>query len=76
MYKSAFGTWLSAVAITGSVGFYTSLATKSWVKLGLRILASWIVSVGLLMVAFALKPAKPKAPPVLPEVPAQSAISG
>jgi hydrogenase/urease accessory protein HupE len=51
--KTLFGTWLGAIALLTCVTVYVGyLPRKEWVKIGLRVLASWIFAISLLMLAF------------------------
>jgi hydrogenase/urease accessory protein HupE len=54
--KNLCGTWLSLVVLTFDLGAYLSLQTKRhWVRVGIRILGSWITAISLMMLAFFLR---------------------
>lgn len=51
-----FGTWVSLLLILMDVPFYISLGIKKkWVQIAVRVLASWIIAIALLVLAFSLR---------------------
>jgi hydrogenase/urease accessory protein HupE len=60
IFKTLFGTWVSLGIGLINIGYYVSLATerkRKWIDIGVRVAASWIVAVSLMMLAFALRKA-------------------
>ncbi len=54
--KTLFATGVSLVLWVVNVAFYVSLLPpRQWVQTGVRVAGSWIVAIGFLMLAFALK---------------------
>ncbi|HWN94919.1 MAG TPA: HupE/UreJ family protein [Methylomirabilota bacterium] len=54
--KSLLGTWVIVVFLVFDVAYYSALAARrNWSQVGLRVLASWIIAVSVLMLAFALQ---------------------
>ena len=54
--KTLFGSWLGLTVAFVNVAYYTSLCPpRPWVQTAIRIAASWIVAISLLMLAFALR---------------------
>lgn len=54
--KALLGTWISLVFLVCDLAFYVSLCTqKRWLKVGIRVLGSWIIAISLLVLAFAFK---------------------
>ena len=54
--KTLFATGVSLVLLVVNVAFYVSLLPpREWARVGVRVAASWIAAVGLLMLAFALR---------------------
>lgn len=52
-YKSAAGSWLGIQVGLLCVSYYTSLLPdKKWATYGVRILASWILAIAVMMIAF------------------------
>jgi urease accessory protein len=52
------GTWVSLGLGLINIAYYVSLATerrKEWIRIGMRVVGSWIVAISLLMLAFALR---------------------
>lgn len=50
------GTWLALFLILADVAWYVSFLMKhKWAQIGVRVLASWIVAIALLVLAFALR---------------------
>jgi hydrogenase/urease accessory protein HupE len=50
------GTWVSVVVLVANVAYYVSLCPPSqWVRIGLRILGSWLAAASVLVLAFYLK---------------------
>lgn len=52
------GTWLALLLLVVNVAHYTSLAAeknKQWIHIAIRVAASWIVAISLLVLAFALR---------------------
>ena len=44
------------VVLVINTGFYISLGLqKPWLKIGVRIIGSWLVAISLMVLAFALK---------------------
>lgn len=54
--KTLLGTWLCLVVVVFDLGAYLSLCTKrKWVRVGIRVLGSWITAITLLVLAFFLR---------------------
>jgi urease accessory protein len=50
--KVLFGNWVSLLVITGYLAFYVSfLPPAPWVRIGIRVLGSWLVAISLLVPA-------------------------
>lgn len=50
------GTWVGLFLILVDVALYVSLLMKrKWAQIGVRVLASWIIAISLLVLAFALR---------------------
>ena len=56
-WKVGLATWFILPVLVVDLAFYASLATAPWAPVGLRVLASWLLAVCVLAVAFALRPA-------------------
>ena len=56
VFKTLAGTWIGMVGLVINTGFYLSLGLqKKWLKIGVRIIGSWLVAISLMVLAFALK---------------------
>jgi urease accessory protein len=58
VFKTLLGTWVSLSIGLVNIGYYVSLAAerkKQWISIGIRVVASWILAVALLMLAFSLR---------------------
>ena len=54
--KILAATWVSLVLCVVNAAFYASLLPEvRWVRIGVRVLGSWIVAIAMLMLAFALR---------------------
>ena len=54
--KLLAGTWLSLLVLVFNLGEYSAMAaSKHWLKVGIRVVGSWIIAISLLVLAFALK---------------------
>lgn len=54
--KTLFGTFCAVLAIVTSTTFYLrQIPRKNWIKVAIRVLASWIAAIALLMIAFAFR---------------------
>lgn len=54
--KILAATWVSLVLCVVNVAFYVSLLPEvRWVRIGVRVVGSWIVAIAMLMLAFALR---------------------
>jgi hydrogenase/urease accessory protein HupE len=54
--KTQIGTWVALVLVVFDIAFYVSRgAQRQWVKVGVRVLGSWIIAVSLLVLAFSLR---------------------
>ena len=58
MIKMLLGTWISLLVLVCDVAFYASLCQKKWLKIGIRILGSWIIAISFMVLAFYWKSAK------------------
>lgn len=59
--KSLVGTWLIVTFLVFDVAYYSGFATRrQWSQVAVRVLASWIVAIAVLMLAFHFR--KPSAP--------------
>lgn len=55
--KTLLGTAISLPVVLFDVAYYTSLcARKSWMRIGVRVLGSWIIAIALLVLAFSFRP--------------------
>lgn len=56
LVKMALGAWLSLTLAVLNVAHYSArLPAYRWVQTGVRVVGSWIVAIGILMLAFALR---------------------
>lgn len=56
MVKSLLGTWISLNLVAGYLAICVSNgAGKTWARVGIRVLGSWIIAIAFLMLAFSLK---------------------
>lgn len=56
VWKTLLGTWIGATILLVCAGYYLAACPRRpWVKIGIRILASWIVAIAVLMIAFSLR---------------------
>ncbi len=56
VFKTLAGTWISLAVLLADVAIYVSFcARKNWLKVGVRVLGSWIIAVALLVLAFSLR---------------------
>jgi hydrogenase/urease accessory protein HupE len=54
--KTLLGTWFSLVVVLFNLGAYLSLAMKrKWMRIGIRVMGSWITAITFLTLAFYLK---------------------
>ena len=53
--KMSLGTWLSVCFVVFNIAFYTARLTQHWQRIGVRIAASWIVAISMLVLAFAIR---------------------
>ena len=54
--KTLSGTWISLAVLLADIAIYVSFCTKKqWMKVGIRVLGSWIIAVTLLILAFSLR---------------------
>ncbi len=54
--KTLAGTWISLAVLLADIAIYVSYCTKKqWLKVGIRVIGSWIIAVSLLMLAFSLR---------------------
>jgi hydrogenase/urease accessory protein HupE len=55
--QTLLGIWLMVILLVVNVAHYASMAAEKaeWLRVGIRVLASWIVAISLLMLAFALR---------------------
>lgn len=54
--KTLFATWVSLNAWFISAAFYVALCpSQPWVRIGLRVVGSWIVAISVLVLAFSLR---------------------
>ena len=54
--KTLFATGLSLFVWVVNVAYYSSrLPTYQWMKIGVRVVGSWIVAIAFLMLAFSLR---------------------
>lgn len=50
------GTWLCLLLVLIDLSYYVSLGMKrKWMQIGVRVLASWIIAIALLVLAFSLR---------------------
>lgn len=56
--KTLLGTWIMFILLVGYVAYYASLAAanRKWLRIGIRVLGSWIIAISLLVLAFSLRP--------------------
>lgn len=56
VFKTLAGTWISLTVLLADIANYASFCTKKhWLKVGIRVIGSWIIAVALLMLAFSLR---------------------
>jgi len=54
--KTLAGTWISLAVLLADIAIYASFCTKkNWLKVGMRVLGSWIIAITLLVLAFSLR---------------------
>lgn len=54
--KTLLGTWVSLVVVLLDVAIYVSFCSKRpWLKVGIRVLGSWIIAISLLVLAFSFR---------------------
>lgn len=54
--KTLAGTWISLTVLLADIAIYASFcARKLWLKVGIRVMGSWIIAVSLLVLAFSLR---------------------
>ncbi|WP_348752784.1 HupE/UreJ family protein [uncultured Aquincola sp.] len=53
LWMSLGGTWLSVFLVLALVVALSDLAVRPWMKIGLRVLASWLAAAALLVLALA-----------------------
>jgi hydrogenase/urease accessory protein HupE len=54
--KTLLGTWLCLLIVVFDLAAYVAYgAKKKWIRVGVRVLGSWIIAISLLVLAFALK---------------------
>jgi len=61
VFSTLAGTWVGLGLGLVNIAYYVSLAAerkKQWIRIGLRVVGSWIFAISLLMLAFALRPGK------------------
>jgi hydrogenase/urease accessory protein HupE len=56
-FKLLFGVWIGLAVIMLNLANYAVICPrKQWVKVGFRVLASWVVASSILFLAFSLRP--------------------
>lgn len=55
LLKSLLGTWSCLVVAVFTLSYYISLCTKMWMRVGIRVLGSWIIAISLLVLAFSFR---------------------
>jgi len=54
--KTLAGTWISLAVLLADIAIYVSFCTKkNWLKVGIRVVGSWIIAITLLVLAFSLR---------------------
>jgi hydrogenase/urease accessory protein HupE len=53
--EMSVGTWLSVAFVVFNIAFYTAGLTRHWQRVGVRVAASWILAVSMLVLAFAIR---------------------
>ena len=55
--KTLLGTWIAVSVLVFNVGYYGSLAVgkAEWLRVGIRVLGSWIIAISFLMLAFSMR---------------------
>lgn len=54
--KTLAGTWISLGVLLADIAIYASFCTKKqWLKVGIRVIGSWIIAIALLVLAFSLR---------------------
>ncbi len=54
--KTLLGIWVALAVVLFDLAFYVSHCTqKQWMKVGIRVLGSWIIAISLLVLAFSLR---------------------
>lgn len=55
LVQALLGTWGMVIFLLFDVAYYTSLAMRTrWVRIGVRILGSWIIAISLLVLALSM----------------------
>ncbi|MBM3848014.1 MAG: hypothetical protein FJ405_17225 [Verrucomicrobia bacterium] len=63
LLKFLLGTWISLSVIVFNAAFYASLVReRAWAKVGVRIAGSWIMAIGVLMLAFSIRETRASSP--------------
>lgn len=54
--KTLLGTWICLLVVVFDLAAYVAYGAKQkWIRIGVRVLGSWIIAISLLVLAFALK---------------------
>jgi len=54
--KTLLGTWVCLMIVVFDLAVYVSSGVKKkWIRIGVRVLGSWIIAISLLVLAFALR---------------------
>ncbi len=54
--KTLAGTWTCQLIVVIATAYYVSLGLKwKWIRVGVRVLGSWLVAIALLVLAFSLR---------------------
>lgn len=54
--KTLLGTWICLLVVILVLAYYVSLcAEKKWLKVGIRVVGSWIIAISLLVLAFSFR---------------------
>ncbi len=55
LVQALLGTWGMVIFLLFDVAYYTSLAIRTrWVRIGVRVLGSWIIAISLLVLALSM----------------------
>jgi hypothetical protein len=55
LIKTLAGTWIMVIFLVFDLAYYTTLAMRRpWLRVGVRVLGSWIIAISFLVLALSL----------------------